>query len=52
MSLRRILGFILLAVLIFFVLTQPVAAAGAVQAIAGLLLRAAQSVTTFFTTLF
>jgi hypothetical protein len=51
MTLRRIVGFLVLALIIFFIVTQPESAADAVRAIAATLKDAAESITTFFTEL-
>lgn len=45
---QRIVGFIVLALIIFFIITQPRSAANAVQSIGGTLRDAAESVTLFF----
>jgi hypothetical protein len=50
-NVKRILGLLVIALLIFFVITQPVAAANSLQNIGNILRHAAQSVTTFFTQL-
>lgn len=51
MNLRRIVGFLVLALVIFFIITQPTAAADSVQTIGGALHDGAVSITTFFTEL-
>jgi large-conductance mechanosensitive channel len=51
MSLRRIVGFLVLALVIFFVITEPESAADSVRSILGTLRNAADSITTFFTEL-
>jgi hypothetical protein len=51
MPLRRIVGFLVLALVIFFIITQPTTAANSVQSIGGALRDAADSITTFFTEL-
>ena len=45
---RRIVGFLVLALVIFFIITQPKAAADVVQSIGATLKDAAESITTFF----
>lgn len=49
MNVRRIVGLLVIALLIFFVITQPDAAATSVTNIAAVLRNAAESVTRFFT---
>ena len=51
MSLRRIVGFLVLVLFLFFIITQPTAAANFVQTIGATLRNAAESITTFFTSL-
>ena len=51
MNLKRIVGFLVLALLIFFIITQPESAADSVQNIGATLRDAAKSITTFFTEL-
>jgi large-conductance mechanosensitive channel len=51
MNLRRIVGFLVLALVIFFIITQPETAADSVQTIGATLRDAADSITTFFTEL-
>ena len=48
MTLRRIVGFLVLALIIFFVITQPRSAADVVQSLGATLRDAAESITTFF----
>lgn len=50
-NVKKILGLLVIALLIFFVITQPSGAANSVQNIGGILRDAAQSITTFFTQL-
>lgn len=50
-NVRKIVGLIALAFLIFFVVTQPASAAQSVENIVGILADAANSVVTFFTEL-
>jgi large-conductance mechanosensitive channel len=51
MNLRRIVGFLVLALVIFFIITQPSNAADSVRTIGSTLRDAADSITTFFTEL-
>lgn len=51
MNVRRIVGFLLLALLVYFVIVRPTAAADSVHSIAYTLKDAADSVTAFFTRL-
>jgi hypothetical protein len=51
MNLRRIVGFLVVALVIFFIITQPRSAADSVQSIGATLRDAADSITTFFTEL-
>lgn len=51
MSVKRIVGLLVIAFLAFFIFTQPVSAANSLQNIGGFLVDAAESVTTFFTQL-
>jgi large-conductance mechanosensitive channel len=51
MNLRRIVGFLVLALIIFFIITQPETAADSVRSIGATLRDAADSITTFFTEL-
>jgi hypothetical protein len=51
MNLRRIVGFLVAALVIFFIITQPRSAAASVQSIGATLRDAADSITTFFTEL-
>ncbi|HVH21555.1 MAG TPA: hypothetical protein VNA11_03780 [Pseudonocardia sp.] len=51
MNLRKIVGFLVLALVIFFIITQPETAADSVQTIGATLRDAATSITTFFTAL-
>lgn len=51
MNVKKIVGLLVVALLIFFVVTQPTAAANSVQSIVGFLRNAAVSVTQFFTSL-
>lgn len=48
----RVLGFLVLAFIIFFIITQPRSAAGVVQSIGGTLQEVAESITVFFRALF
>jgi hypothetical protein len=50
-NVRKIVGLLALALLIFFVVTQPGSAAQSVQNIGGILSDAANSLVTFFTEL-
>lgn len=52
MNLKKILGFVAIALVVFFIITQPAGAAGSIQNIGNILYNAAQSVTSFFTQLF
>jgi large-conductance mechanosensitive channel len=45
---QRVIGFLVLALIIFFIITQPRSAANAVQSIGHTLREAAESVTVFF----
>jgi hypothetical protein len=47
-SVKRIVGLLAIALLIFFVITQPATAAASVQNIGNILRNAAESVTSFF----
>ena len=51
LNVRRLVGFIVIALLIFFVVTQPTGAANSLQNIGGILVDAANSIVTFFTEL-
>lgn len=51
MNSKRIVGFLVLALVIFFIITQPRTAADSVQTIGSTLRDAADSITTFFTEL-
>ncbi len=51
MNVRRLLGFIVIALLLFFIFTQPDSAATSVQNIGTTLRDGANSVTHFFTRL-
>lgn len=51
MTIRKIVGVLAIALLIFFVVTQPGSAADTVQNIGSILYNAASSVVTFFTEL-
>ena len=51
MNLRKIVGLLVVVLLIFFVITQPGAAATSVTNIGDTLYNAAQSITSFFTRL-
>lgn len=51
MNVRRLVGFLLAALLIYYVITQPAAAAESVRSIADILKNAADSVASFFTRL-
>jgi len=50
-NVKKIVGLLAIALLIFFVVTQPDGAANSVQNIASVLRDAAQSITSFFTQL-
>jgi hypothetical protein len=50
-SVKRIVGLLVIALVIFFIITQPTAAANSLQNIGSILRDAATSVTTFFTSL-
>jgi len=50
-NLKRTVGFLVIALVIFFVITQPTSAANSVQSIGSTLRNAAESITTFFTRL-
>ena len=50
-SLKKIVGFLVIALLIFFVITQPTAAASVLQSIGTTLRNAGNAVITFFTSL-
>lgn len=52
MNVKKIVGFLAIAFLLFFVITQPAAAAAVVQSILGTLRDAAQAIASFFRTLF
>jgi hypothetical protein len=49
-NVKRIVGLLAIALLVFFVITQPGTAAASVQNIGNMLRDAAESVTSFFTT--
>lgn len=49
MNLKKILGFLAIALVIFFVITQPSGAAGTIDSIGSMLTNAANSVVSFFT---
>lgn len=51
MNVKKIVGLLAIALLIFYVVTQPDGAANSVQNIGGLLRDAAVSITSFFTQL-
>ena len=51
MNVRKIVGLLVLALLMFFVISQPTAAADSVQSIGDSLRGAATSITNFFTQL-
>ena len=51
MNLKKIIGFLVIALVVFFVITQPSAAAGAINNIGQMLTNAANSVVSFFTQL-
>jgi hypothetical protein len=51
-NVKKILGLVVIALVVFFIITQPTGAAGSIQNIGNILYNAAQSVTTFFTSLF
>jgi len=48
-NVKRIVGLLVIALVIFFIITQPNAAANSLSSIGNTLRGAAQSVTTFFT---
>jgi hypothetical protein len=48
---RRLVGFIVIALLVFWVLAQPDSAAGTIQSIVAILRDAAEAVIRFFTQL-
>ena len=50
-TVRKIVGLLAIALLIFFVVTAPGSAANSLQNIGGILADAAQSIVTFFTEL-
>jgi hypothetical protein len=50
-NLKRIVGFLVVALIIFFIITQPRSAANVVQSLGATLRDAADSITTFFTEL-
>ena len=47
-DINRVVGFLVLAFIIFFIITQPHAAAGVVHSLASTLRDAAESMTSFF----
>jgi hypothetical protein len=47
-DINRIVGFLVLALVIYFIITEPRTAAGVVHSLAGTLRYAADSITTFF----
>lgn len=47
-AVNRVVGFIVLALVIYYIVTDPTSAAGAVHAVGGTLQEAAESVTVFF----
>lgn len=47
-EINRIVGFLVLALVIYFIITDPRTAAGVVHSLAGTLRDAADSITTFF----
>lgn len=51
MNVRKLVGLLLIALLVYFIIVQPAAAADSVRNIAGILKNAADSVTSFFTRL-
>jgi hypothetical protein len=51
LSVRRIVGFLFLALIVWLILTQPTTAANIVNGIAAILMTAATNVTSFFTQL-
>lgn len=51
MNVRKIVGLLALALVVFFVITQPGSAAATLQNIGGILTDAANSIVTFFTEL-
>lgn len=52
MNVKKIVGLLAIAFLLFFIITQPAAAAGVVQTILGTLRDAAESIASFFRNLF
>ena len=50
-NVRKLVGLLVVALLVYFVIVQPAAAATSVQNIAGFLRGAANSITSFFTRL-
>lgn len=52
MNVKKIVGLLAIAFLLFFVITQPAGAAGVVQSILGTLRDAAEAIASFFRTLF
>lgn len=51
MNVKKIVGVLAIALLVFFIITQPGSAANSLQNIGGILADAANSVVTFFTEL-
>ena len=47
-DINRIVSFLVLALVIYFIITEPRTAAGVVHSLAGTLREAADSITTFF----
>jgi hypothetical protein len=47
-DINRIVGFLVLALVIYFIITEPKTAAGVVHSVAGTLRYAADSISTFF----
>ncbi len=52
MNLRRIIGFLFLALIIWLIITQPLVASDILKSIAAILKTAATNITTFFSSLF
>ena len=51
MNVKKLVGLLVVALLVYFVIVQPAAAANSVHNIGGILKNAADSVTSFFTKL-
>jgi large-conductance mechanosensitive channel len=50
-GINRIVGFLVLALIVFFIITQPRSAANVAQSVGHTLREAAESITVFFTSL-